>query len=64
VAAQWLSPVLIVLSLGLLARAFFILYVRGRGSRASKVIAWLAAAFVAAFWTWQLLGGTWTSCGT
>jgi hypothetical protein len=64
VAAHWLSPVLIVLSLGLLARAFFVLYVRGRGSLASTVITWLAAAFVAAFWTWQLLGGPWTGCGT
>jgi hypothetical protein len=64
VAARWLSPVLIALSLVLLARAFFVLYVRGRGSRASMVITWLAAAFVAAFWTWQLLSGAWTVCGT
>jgi hypothetical protein len=56
VAARWLAPVLIVLSVVLLARAFYILYVRGRGSRASEVITWLAALFVAGFWTWQLVG--------
>jgi hypothetical protein len=64
VAARWLAPVLIVLSVALLARAFFVLYVLGRGNWASTVITWLTAAFVAGFWTWQLFGDTWTSCGT
>jgi hypothetical protein len=47
--------VLIVLSVGLLARSFYILYVRRRGTRASAVITWLSAAFVIGFWTWRLL---------
>jgi hypothetical protein len=46
---------MIVLSLALLARAFYILYVRKRGNRVSTVITWLSAIFIAGFWTWQLL---------
>jgi hypothetical protein len=64
VVASWLAPVLIVLSVALLARAFYVLYVLGRGSRASTVITWLTAAFVAGFWTWQLLEGAWTRSAT
>jgi hypothetical protein len=64
VAARWLAPVMVVLSLGLLARAFYVLYVQGRGNWASVVITWLTAAFVAGFWTWQLFGDAWTNCGT
>jgi hypothetical protein len=52
--AGWLSPLLIGLSLLLLGQAFYILYVRGRGTRASTVITWLAALFVAAYWTWRI----------
>jgi hypothetical protein len=54
--AGWLAPLLIVLSVALLARAFFILYVRKRGTRASAVITWLAALFVIGYWTWRLAG--------
>jgi hypothetical protein len=50
-----LAPVLIVLSVGLLARSFYIFYVRRRGTWASAVITWLSAAFVIGFWTWRLL---------
>jgi hypothetical protein len=53
--AGWLAPVLIVLAVGLLARAFYILYVRKRGSRVSYVITWLSAVFVVGFWTWRLV---------
>jgi hypothetical protein len=53
--AGWLSPVLIALSVLLLGRAFYILYVRKRGTRMSTAITWLSAIFVAGFWTWQLL---------
>ncbi len=52
--AGWLAPVLIALSLVLLGRAFYILYVHRRGTRASKFITWLAAAFVVGYWTWRL----------
>jgi hypothetical protein len=51
----WLAPVLIVGSLLLLGRSFYILYVRKRGTRATAVITWLAAAFVVGYWTWRLL---------
>jgi hypothetical protein len=53
--ASWLAPVLIGLSVALLGRAFYLLYVRKRGSRASYVITWLSAVFVIGFWTWRLL---------
>jgi len=53
--AGWLAPVFIILAVGLLARAFYILYVRQRGSRVSYVITWLSAVFVVGFWTWRLV---------
>jgi hypothetical protein len=55
VAVGWLSPVLIVLSIGLLARSFYALYVQKRGTRVARALTWLAAGFVVCFWTWQLL---------
>ena len=51
----WLAPVLIVLSVLLLARAFYILYVQGRGTRMSRVITWLSATFIVGFWSWRFL---------
>ena len=51
----WLSPLLIGLSVLLLARAFYVLYVHGRGTRASKIITWTSAVVVAGFWTWRLV---------
>jgi hypothetical protein len=53
--AGWLSPVLIGLSLVLLGRAFYVLYVRKRGNRASAVFTWLSALFVVGYWTWRLV---------
>jgi len=47
--------VLIGVSVLLLGRSFHILYVQRRGTRASTVITWLSAAFVAGYWTWRLL---------
>ncbi len=52
--AGWLAPVLIGLSVVFLGHAFYILYVRKRGSRASTVITWLSAALVIGYWTWRL----------
>jgi hypothetical protein len=58
--AGWLAPLMIALSVGLLARAFFILYVRRRGTRASAVITWLSALFVVGYWSYKALGaGGW-----
>jgi hypothetical protein len=42
-------------SMLLLGRSFYILYGQRRGTRAGKVITWLAAAFVVGFWTWRLV---------
>ena len=53
--AGWLAPILIGLSLVLLARSFYILYVLRRGSRVSTVVTWVAAVFVIGFWTWKLI---------
>jgi hypothetical protein len=52
--AGWLSPVLIALSVLLLGRAFYVLYVQGKGNRASAVITWASAVFVAGYWAWRL----------
>lgn len=53
--AGWLSPALIALSVLLLGRAFYVLYVKGRGNRVSAVITWLSLVFVAGYWTWHLV---------
>ncbi len=53
--AGWPSLVLIALSLVLLGRAFYILYVHGRGTRMSTIVTWLSAALVIGFWTWRLI---------
>jgi hypothetical protein len=55
VAVGWLSPVLILLSIGLLSRSFYVLYVQKRGTRAVRVLTWAAAIFIVCFWTWQLV---------
>jgi len=52
---HWLAPVLILVSVLLLGRAFYILYVLRRGNRVSAVITWLSLLIVVCFWTWQLL---------
>jgi hypothetical protein len=46
---------MIVLSIALLGQAFFVLYVRGRGTRASEIITWLSAVFIVVYWTWRAL---------
>jgi hypothetical protein len=53
--SHWLAPVLLTLSVLLLLRSFYILYVRRRGNRASTVITWMAAVFVIGYWTWRLM---------
>jgi hypothetical protein len=52
VAARWISPVLIGLTVVLLGRSFYILYVQKRGSGPVKVLTWLSATFVVCFWSW------------
>jgi len=55
VVAGWISPILNVLSIGMLGRSFYVIYVQKRGTRVVKVITWLSAAFVVCFWTWWWL---------
>ena len=55
VAVGWLSPVLILLSVSLLARSFYVLYALKRGTTPVKVLTWLSAGFVVCFWMWWLL---------
>jgi hypothetical protein len=52
---HWLAPVLIGVSVLLLLRSFYILYVQRRGTRVSEVITWLSAILVIGYWTWRLL---------
>jgi hypothetical protein len=52
---SWLVPVLVALSVVLLGRSFYILYVKRRGTRASAILTWLATLFVTGYWTWQLV---------
>jgi hypothetical protein len=56
---SWLLPVMIVLSILLLGRSFYILYVQRRGNRFSTIITWASALFVFGYWTWRLVGGEW-----
>jgi hypothetical protein len=51
----WLRPALLGLSLALLGRSFYVLYVRKRGSRASAVLTWFALVLVVGFWAWRLV---------
>ena len=46
---------MIALSVLLLGRSFYLLYVKGRGNRASAIITWLTAAFIAGYWTWRII---------
>ena len=51
----WLAPVLIAVSVLLLGRSFYVLYVCRRGTRAMAVITWLSALFVVGYWTWRFV---------
>lgn len=55
---SWLAPVMIGVSLLLLGQAFFILYVRGRGTRASKIITWASALVMVGYWSWRLVAAS------
>ena len=59
VVTGWLSPVLVCASILLLARSFYMIYVRKIGTRPTIVITWLSLMFITCFWTWYLaLGGS------
>jgi hypothetical protein len=46
---------MISLSLLMLGRAFYVLYVKKRGNRLSAAITWAAAVFVVGYWTWKFV---------
>jgi hypothetical protein len=50
-----MAPALIGLSVALLGRSFYILYMQRRGTGPARVLTWLSAALVAGFWTWRLV---------
>jgi len=52
-----LMPILIVLSILLLGRSFYILYVKKRGTRMSAIVTWLSALFVIGYWTYMAVSG-------
>jgi len=53
----WIAPALICVSIVLIGRSFYVIYVRGIRTRATVVIAWFALVFMIGFWTWQLTMG-------
>ena len=54
----WLSPVLLSASILLMARSFFVIYVRKIRTHTTVIITWSAFSFMVGFWTWYLvLGG-------
>jgi hypothetical protein len=57
VVTGWLSPLLFCASILLLARSFYVIYVRGIGTRTTTITAWFSLTFMVAFWTWYLTGG-------
>ena len=52
--ADWMCPVLMVLSVTLLGRSFYILYVKKRGTLPVKILTWASATFVVVFWTYRI----------
>ena len=56
-ATRWLSPFLAAVSVLFLARSFYLLYVRRRGTRLSAAITWGSAVLVAGFWMFRLVRG-------
>jgi hypothetical protein len=59
VVTGWLSPVLFGVSILLLGRSFYVIYVARIGTRATVIVAWLSLTFMVGFWTWFLLWGGW-----
>jgi hypothetical protein len=55
----WIAPILIAVSIILIGRSFYVIYVRGIRTRATVVITWSALVFMVGFWTWQLTAGRW-----
>jgi len=56
VEVPWLSPLLLCASLLLIARSFYLLYVKGMRTVLTTIITWLSLLFIIGFWTWRLFG--------
>jgi len=59
VVTGWLSPLFLCVSILLLARSFYVVYVRQIKTRATVIVTWLSLTFIVGFWTWYLLSGGW-----
>jgi hypothetical protein len=46
-------------SILLLARSFYVIYVRQIRTRTTVIVAWLSLTFVVGFWTWYFVSGGW-----
>jgi hypothetical protein len=57
VVTGWLSPLLFCVSIVLLGRSFFVIYVRKIRTPLTVVVAWLSLTFMVGFWAWFLLSG-------
>ncbi len=59
VVTGWLSPLLFSVSILLLARSFYVIYVRKSSTRATVVVTWLSLTFMLGFWSWYFVSGGW-----
>jgi hypothetical protein len=59
VVTGWLSPLLFALSIVLLVRSFYVIYIKRVSTRLTTVVAWLSLTFMIGFWTWYLVSGGW-----
>lgn len=55
VAARWAAPVLLVVSLLLMGRSFYSIYVLKCGSRASRFMTWASVVTLSVVWTVRLV---------
>jgi hypothetical protein len=58
VVTGWLSPLLLTLSILLIGRSFYVIYVRKVRTPVTVAVAWLALIFMIGFWTWNLVIST------
>ncbi len=52
--AWWLAPIMLVVSILLLGRAHYVLYILKRGTAMTTIITWVATCLVIGFWGWKL----------
>jgi len=55
VVTGWLSPLLLCASILLMARSFYMIYVRKIRTRTTVIVTWCSFLFMVSFWTWYLL---------